>query len=309
MAGQVGFAPYALPGSQQLGANIAASFEKGCDSVILENHGVVVAGQALDQAFQRFEAFEFSAKTIIKANRLGHVHYLDDSELASANNRKQTYQPAELGRSTSQEKELRKQLIDFLKRGCRQRLFISTEGSYSARVDDDEFLITPSQMDRERLRASDLVRIKGDLHEAHRIPSRASRLHASIYRRHPEVQSIVFAHPVNATAFSITRQRLDARTIPESYVFLREVNRVPYGVQYSEEGKSSIADFVSLRQPASIVENDGVVVVGTSVLDVFDRLEVLESTAEAIINASCIGTLTTMGDSVIKELDQAFGLK
>jgi L-fuculose-phosphate aldolase len=309
MAGQVGFAPYALPGSKMLGANIAAAFAKGCESVILENHGVVVAGQSLDQAFQRFEAFEFSAKTIIKATRLGQVHYLDEAELAFANERTLTFQPHALGTPTSQEKELRKQLIDFLKRGCRQRLFISTEGSFSTRLQGDEFLITPSQMDRERLRASDLVRIRGNHYEPHRVPSRASKLHASIYQKHPDVQSIVFAHPVNATAFSITKQRLDARTIPESYVFLREVNRIPYGVQYGLESDRPVSDYVSLRQPAAIVENDGVVVVGTSVLDVFDRLEVLESTAEAIINASSIGTLTTMGDSVIKELDQAFGLQ
>jgi L-fuculose-phosphate aldolase len=44
VSGKVGFAPYACPGSQQLGANIATTFAQGCDSVILENHGVVVGG-------------------------------------------------------------------------------------------------------------------------------------------------------------------------------------------------------------------------------------------------------------------------
>ena len=42
VCGQTGFVPYALPGSRQLGRNIAEAFAAGCDRVILKNHGVVV---------------------------------------------------------------------------------------------------------------------------------------------------------------------------------------------------------------------------------------------------------------------------
>ena len=118
--------------------------------------------------------------------------------------------------------------------------------------------------------------------------------------------AIVFAHPVNATAFSVTDRELDVRTIPESYVFLRDVKRVPYGVQYLDDG--NIADHVSPSSPAAILENDGVVVTGSSVLDCFDRLEVLESTAEAVINAGSIGEVAVMPDKAIEELRIAFGL-
>ena len=135
-------------------------------------------------------------------------------------------------------------------------------------------------------------------------PSRAALAHRAIYRRHPEVRAIVFAHPVNATAFSVTDVKLDARTIPESYIFLRDVSRIPYGVQYQADGQ--IADAVSPRSPAALLENDGVVVVGTSILDAFDRLEVLETTSEAIINSRLVGAITPMGDAAIDELKAAF---
>src|SRR5208337_4061721 len=75
MCGRTGFAPYALPGSRRLGRNIAEAFGAGCDSVILENHGVVVGGESLSHGFQRFDAFEFAAKTVIKGRRLGDVRY------------------------------------------------------------------------------------------------------------------------------------------------------------------------------------------------------------------------------------------
>lgn len=305
MSGKVGFAPYALPGSSALGDSIASQFAAGCESVIMENHGVVVAGKSLSQAFERFEAFEFAAKTLLKATRIGSPRYLSDEELALANLRKISMNSFVPSEASDRECECRKQLIDFLRRGCRQRLLISTEGSFSARIDSENFLITPSQSDRERLRIDDLVLIRGNAHEAGKVPSRATRLHQAIYEKHPLVQSIVFAHPVNATAFSVTQASFDARTIPESYIFLRDVARIAYGVQY-EKGDTSMADVVSLKSPAALVENDGVVVLGTSILDAFDRLEVLESTAEAIINAESIGKVAPMSRDVIDELRVAF---
>lgn len=306
VCGQVGFAPYACPGSSALGANIAAAFGAGCDSVILENHGVVVGGASLGQAFERFEALEFAGKTLIKAQQVGAVQYLSDAQLELAANRHIDLESVDPGVATAHERELRHQLCRFLRRGCRQRLLISTEGSYSARLSADAFVITPTRQDREHLSDSDLVLVRGDGREPQKHASRAAAAHREIYQQHPAIQSIVFAHPVNATAFSVTDRNLDVRTIPESYVFLRDVARVPYGVQYHGSG---LADYVSEHCPAAILENDGVVVTGSSVLDAFDRLEVLEATAEAVINAQAIGTVSAMSDTVIDELKQAFDLK
>ncbi|QDV40795.1 L-fuculose phosphate aldolase [Stieleria neptunia] len=306
VCGKLGFAPYACPGSKQLGANIAASFAEGADSVILENHGVVVAGESLSDAFKRFEAFEFAGKTLIKASALGKVKLLDDQRLDQAARRSVDFDNLDPPPASATETELRRQLCDFVRRGCRQRLLISTEGSFSARVGDDAFLITPTQQDRELLGVDDFVLIDGDRREAGKLASRAAKAHQAIYRRHPHVNAIVFAHPVNATAFSVTESEFDVRTIPESYVFLRDVQRVPYGVQFGDGDQ--IADYVNEKTPAAILENDGVIVTGRSVLDAFDRLEVLESTAEAVINARSIGSVQAMSDDVIDELCREFDL-
>ncbi|MCD0462448.1 class II aldolase/adducin family protein [Roseiconus lacunae] len=306
VCGKVGFAPYACPGSQALGESIAETFSNGCDSVILENHGVVVGGDNLAAAFERFEAFEFAGKTLIKANQLGDVRFLDETQLNQAANRSVDFVSYEPNDATGCELELRKQLCDFVRRGCRQRLLISTEGSFSARVSEDSFLITPTQKDRELLQADDFVLVRGNEREGGKQASRAARAHQAVYKKHPGVHAIVFAHPVNATAFSVTDVPLDVRTIPESYVFLRDVQRVPYGIQYQDDGQ--IAEFVSASNPAAMLQNDGVLVTGSTVLDAFDRLEVLESTAEAVINAGAIGEVSAMSDQVIDELCTAFGL-
>ncbi len=305
VCGTVGFAPYALPGSAALGENIARTFAEGFDCVVLENHGVVCAGENLGRAFERFETLEFTAKTIIKASHLGEVRYLSDEQIAQ---RKGIEIPHFApGAANEEEKDLRRQLADFLQRGYRQRLLISTEGSFSTRLGDGSMLITPARADRGSIGIEDMVLVRAGAAEDGRSPSGAARLHEAIYRRHPEFRSIVNALPVNATAFSVTGAPLDSRTIPESYLFLKDVARVPFGEQYGDG--TAVADRLSPENPIALIENDGVLVCGTGVLDAFDRLEVLETTAEALINSRPLGEVVPMSDAVIAELTSAFSTK
>jgi L-fuculose-phosphate aldolase len=303
VCGPVGFAPYALPGSSDLGKSIADTFNEGFDCVVLENHGVAIGGESLQHAFQKFETLEFTAKTLIKARLLGDVRYLNEEEL-ELRNQVPPLEEFEPGPASSVERELRRLLADFTHRGYQQRLFISTGGSFSARVDGDSFLITPSQVDRHKLEVEDLVLVRGGRAEAGKRASRAARNHRAIYERHPPVGAVLNASPVNVTAFSVTRAALDSRTIPESYLLLRDVSRVPYGVQFRDP--EGLASQVSLSAPIALLENDGVLVVGASVLEAFDRLEVLESTSEALVNSRLIGEVAPMSDEVIDDLKRAF---
>ena len=121
---------------------------------------------------------------------------------------------------------------------------------------------------------------------------------------HPEVNSVVNAYPVNATAFSVSGYEFDSRTIPESYIVIRNVGRAPYGMQYRDS--QALAAMLEPTRPSLILENDGVLVTGKSVLEVFDRLEVLEATADAIINARKLGTLHPLDAEITRELDRNY---
>ncbi len=304
ICGKVGFTPYALPGSTKLGRNIAASFKEGFDCIILENHGVVTGGTDLQNAFERFETLEFTAKTVIKAGILGPVRYLTNRQLQQPSQVQPCARQFSPAPASSREKELRKGICEFVHRAYQQRLMISTEGAFSARLDRDSFLITPHRVDRSAVTVEDIVLVRKGVPEKGRVPSSATRNHLAIYARHPEFQAIVNAYPVNATAFSVSNAELDSRTIPESYLFLRDVKRLPAGLQF-QDGKALAAQ-VSPTQPVALFENDGVLICGTSILDAFDRLEVLESTAEAMINSRPIGAMVPMSEAVIEELLTAF---
>lgn len=306
VCGKVGYAPYALPGSEQLGRHIADVFAQGYDCVLLENHGVVVGGADMQQAFERFETLEFTAKMIIKASMLGTVRYLSAEQLALSQARREPLPEFEPGPASTTEKALRKEICDFVRRAYRQRLVTSTYGTFSARVDADSFLITTYGTDRQTVDLDQLTLVRDGRREVKKLPSRAAPIHQAVYRRHPQVQAVVNAIPVNATAFSATATALDARTIPESYILLRDIAVAPFGLQYRDVER--LAGLVSPERPIALMENDGALVLGTSVLDAFDRLEVLESTAEAVINSRAIGQVHCMNEATIDELIEAFSL-
>jgi L-fuculose-phosphate aldolase len=306
VCGGAALADYELPGSEALGRTVGRVFARGHDSVILENHGVVTGGASIAEAFRRFETLEFTAKTIIKARLVGEVRYLTETEIALARRRREPMPGFERTEPSSAEKELRNVVAEFVRRGYRQRLFISTEGSFSARLTANSFVITPYRLDRGTAHPAELVLVEDGRAESGKTPSRAASIHDAIYRRHPEVGAIINAYPVNATAFSVTNVALDTRTIPESYVVVRRVTRAPYGQQF--ENPRAIAEHISPAAPAMLLENDGVLATGATVLEAFDRLEVIESTAEALINCRAVGTLAPMPDEVIRELAVAFRL-
>lgn len=304
VCGVPGFAPYALPGSDLLGERIAAVFAAGHDCVMLENHGVVVGGVDFPDAFRRFETFEFVAKTVIKARALGPVRYLSPEQLAigdQATPRLEEFDPAP---ATSAERLLRRELCDFVRRGYHQRLLTSNAGSFSARLEGDSFLISTELVDRATITPDQLALVENGRRARGTRPSRACHLHRLIYQKHPQIRAIVNATPVNATAFSASTATLDTRTIPESYIFLRDVAVLPFSWVY--DAPERIAETMTPEFPIALIENDCALVLGTSILDAFDRLEVLESTAEAVILSCSLGEVRPMGDEVIAELIGAF---
>jgi L-fuculose-phosphate aldolase len=303
VCGKVGVAPYALPGSEQLGRNIADVFTAGFNCVLMENHGIVIGGADLAEAFQRFETLEFTAKTIVKASQIGPVRYLAAEQLSGSKRPIAELPEFDPGPATTAEKEARRLVCDFVRRGYRQRLFTSTEGSFSARLGDDEFVITSYGIDRGSVGPEELTFLRDGKCEAGKRPSRAAAIHRAIYQRHPSIRSIANALPVNATAYSVSSTLLDARTIPESYIFLRQVGTAPFAIQGDPQ---KLAAMISPDRPVLLLENNGALVVGGSVLETFDRLEVLESTAEALINSQRIGTLVPMDDAAIQKLIEKF---
>jgi len=301
-------AKYAVPGSDVLGENIGACFADGGDIVILENHGVCIGAPDMFTAFQRFETLDYTANLEILAKRIGSIQRLPEDAFRITETTTHLKMDDFIPNShSSEELAARRDMITFIRRSYRQGLFTATHGTYSVRLSDGSFLITPFGMDRAYLEEDDLVRVKGGMKELGKTPSRAVSLHQKIYETNADIHAILLAHPVHAMAFAVTDAKFDPRTIPESYILLRDVKRLPYGEIYTKQDETA-AEFSEVT-PAVMVENECVIVTGSSLLQAFDRLEVMESTAHSIINSGAIGDIVHITQEEVDDLKIAFNLK
>jgi L-fuculose-phosphate aldolase len=300
----IGFADYALPGSELLGQNIAKAFADGIESVILENHGVVCGGTDLLDAFSRFETLEFCGRLTINAHRLGGAKELTDSQVELRDQNKHLLPEFDPADHSSSEKARRRHLCEIMKRAYSHKLVSSLEGVISVRLDENRFLISPTGVDRQLLDVSDVVLIDQGRRERGKLPSRSVRMHEKIYNDHPWIGAIITAQPVCATAFCLTEKPFATRTIPESYILLRDIPKLSFGSQYTDEAK--VSETVGKEHPVVLIENEAVLVVGSGLLEAYDRLEVAEFTASSLIDAEALGGLVEMGEKEIAELKEAF---
>jgi L-fuculose-phosphate aldolase len=305
VCGAVGIAPYALPGSLALGENIAAVFGEGSNAVILENHGTVVGGADLFKAFMAFETLDFCARLDIEARRIGAPRGLSAKDIELSDHKQHLRMEEHPHRhSSSEERTARREMCELVRRACDQKLFTSTQGTFSQRLSARAFIITPFMVDRKYMEVDDLVHVEDGRRESGKTPSRSVLLHHYIYEAHPHVGSIIVAHPPHIMAFAVTEEGFDSRTIPESYIMLRKVARLPYGSTFMEPRKT--AALFGRETPLALVQNDCVVVTGQTLIQAFDRLEVAEYSAKALIACRQLGEVVMIDPQRVREIEEAF---
>ena len=307
ICGEVSMAKYEVPGSEKLGEYLSGEFAKGYNTVMMENHGVCCGAKDLFHAFMAFETLDFCGRIEIDARKVGTPNELTQTQINLDTSKAHPPLDAFVARQISSEEcAARRDMCQLIHRAYDQRLFNSTQGTFSQRLSDGSFLITPYYMDRKYLEPEDIVRIKNGMCEEGKTPSRSTLLHQAIYDRHPEIGSVIVAHPPAIMAFACTDAEFDSRTIPESYINLRNVKRLPYAS--STLDPEGTADALSETSPVLIVSNQCVIVSGSTLLNAFDRLEVLDYSAKAIIAAKDIGPLVMITPDEVKDIEKAFNL-
>lgn len=305
ICGPIGYATYELPGSDSLGDVIGEEFKKGYKAIIMENHGTVLGGSNLTDAYERFEALEFCARTILYGSQIGKPNYLTDAQIDQFEAQAKGVLPEmEDAVHSSEEKEKRLEIINIVKRSCEQGLMIGSYGTVSMRLEGGDFLITPTDVDRWDLALEDVVQIKDGKREAGKIPSRATWIHQEIYNRNPEINSIIMTQSPYLMSFGVTGTHLNVRTIPESWIFLQDIKNVPYGAHF--RNNDNYATIVDNTPTASIIENDSVIITGDKLLQTFDYLEVAEFSAKSVVMGTSLGEMVPINDEQVEELRAKF---
>ena len=303
--GPIGLAAYARMGSVELAEQLALEFRKGYAAVLLENHGICIGAENLNQAYRIFETLEFSARSELLARRFGPLNQLTEDQIdlarTKAHTRLSDFKPRH---HTSEELALRRDMVATIQRALDQQLFTCSQGTLSARLSNGSFLITPYGRDRRQIMEEHLVLVNRSMKEAGKTPSRAVFLHELIYHRQPAIQAIIGAQPPHLMVYTLTGQELDMQMMPESYVMLHQLPKHPYGLNYLEPQKT--ADLFSPQSPAILLENDGIIVTGQSLMQAYDRFEVAEFSARAQLSIPADACALPLNSQRLRELNQYF---
>lgn len=306
--GEIGYAPYELPGSEALGAINAQQFNNPkVKAIIMENHGTVLGGSDIVDAYARFETFEFCAAMGLYSSLIGKAQPLTDEQIDAYYKQLPTTMPTYPSMSyTSVEKALRTEICQLIYRGCNHNLMFSSAGTVSARTEGNDFLITPAQTSRWELTPDQLVQIKEGKAEAGKTPSEYTWLHQKIYSENPDVNAIICSQPPYLMSFGITDEYFNVRTIPESWIFLQDVHNVPVSSLWQENEGKEIREFIKKGSTAVLVRNATAVVVGASLMKAFDYLEVAECSAKSIVQGVSMGKMVAINDAQVAELREHF---
>ena len=198
----------------------------------------------------------------------------------------------------------KKEVAYFMQRLYEQKLTTCSGGNISFKIDDENILITPSQLDKARLTASQIgiMSLDGKNHTPELKPTMESGMHLSIYKKRPDVKAIVHAHPTYATSFSVTDKKVNCKLTGEARFVIGEPAYTKYALMGSEELAGIVSEAI-LNANVVVMKNHGALAVGETLLQAFDRLEVFEASAKITLISGLLGEHNNLSPEELKAID------
>ncbi|HEV7254019.1 MAG TPA: class II aldolase and adducin N-terminal domain-containing protein [Mesorhizobium sp.] len=182
---------------------------------------------------------------------------------------------------------------------------------FSLAVDESgrRFLMNPNQVHFSRIKASDLLLLDADDPETMNRPDApdptAWGLHGAIHRHVRHARCVMHVHSIHATVLaSLADSRLPPIDQNTAIFFNRHVVDEHYGGLAFEEEGERCADLLSdARVKVMVMGNHGVLVLGDTVADAFNRMFYFERAAETYIKALWTGRpLRLLSDAVAEKV-------
>ena len=184
---------------------------------------------------------------------------------------------------------------------------------FSLAINDSgsRFLMNPNQRHFARMKASDLIEIDANDPETLAGPDApditAWGLHGGIHRHCPHARCVMHVHSNYATVLaSLADSRLPPIDQNAAMFFNRYVIDDHYGgLAFEEEGARCASLLTDPKQKVLIMGNHGILVLGNSVADTFNRLYYFERAAETYIRALQTGQdLRVLPDEIAEKTAQ-----
>ena len=124
----------------------------------------------------------------------------------------------------------------------------------------------------------------------------------SVYKDNKRNNALITVRPPYTMAYACSDKQYITRVVPECYGYLRNINKYKfnYGINACESIKGIFGDYNN----TVLIDNYLALVAAEYPLKAYDRVEVLESTAEAVINISLLKEPLLMDQRAVEAIQK-----
>ncbi|MDE7079882.1 MAG: class II aldolase/adducin family protein, partial [Clostridia bacterium] len=245
--GKIADSRYALPGSLKLGDIVMSKFKEGARTVMMDNHGATVGASDMQSALAKYETLDQLCSTLFNARALGGaVIPKQKTELE-----KSQYPVC---RIDANDKAIRDEICDFIKRAYANKLVGSGWGTLAVR-DGNGILFNCEDDSPLDMNSDDVARYQdGKISKDKKC--RYLDLIIKIFQKMPQANAIFISMPSAIMGFAVANYKFDARLIPESYLMLKDVQRLDHSIISDFD---ALSDKFSTTAPVAIVDNECII--------------------------------------------------
>ncbi|MEM9902667.1 MAG: class II aldolase and adducin N-terminal domain-containing protein [Pseudomonadota bacterium] len=185
---------------------------------------------------------------------------------------------------------------------------VANHFSLAVNQDGTRFLVNPNKQHFSRIRASDLIELDANDPDTLSRPGApdptAWGLHGAIHRHCPHARCAMHVHSTFATVLAcLEDSRLPPLEQNACMFYGRQALDAEYGgLALEEEGERCAGLLKDPRMSVLIMGNHGVMVIGKTVAETFDRLYYFERAAETYVRALQTGRpLRVLSDAVAEK--------
>jgi L-fuculose-phosphate aldolase len=199
--------------------------------------------------------------------------------------------------------QLKRNIIEIGRRSYVRGYVASNDGNFSARIDKNRILITPTCVSKGFMKSTDLVIIdmKGNVIGGTKRPSSEFLLHLKVYQERSNVNSVCHLHPPYATAFAVAGISLYENVLPEEIISFDKALLIEYGTPGTEELYNKLHPHLHSTD-AFLLANHGALTVGKDIFDAYNKMETLEHTAKILFIAKQLGNIGKLNEEEVKKL-------
>lgn len=278
MAGLTHFSEYVTEESEDAISSFISRFRNGASNVILDNAGVITTGRTILEAYQKIETLNHLAQAIIKADKIGELNFPNDENQKFFNYFVPQKCESLRGRRISEDfSKKKKDLLNIISNAYNNDLITATSGSFSVRVADKSFYISPKGNDKCYLRTDDLVFVNNNKAGNSKVPDDNVWVHNAIYKSARNVGAVAIVIPTDIAAYAF----LDL--LPEMAGL--KITRTPFSTIGNAE---LLANLVLSGYHALLIENDMLLVTAKSIPELSKRLELIGFSSKTRILSEAI---------------------